>query len=60
MLKIEEQTKSLFVDLKQEKEKLDWKNECKQLFHGETAPLRELCQGTYILNATKKINNKLG
>ena len=57
MLRMEEQTKPLFVELKQEKEKLDWKNECKQLFYGETTLLRELCQGTYISNAAKKINN---
>ncbi len=34
MLRIEEQTKPLFAEFKKEKEKLDWKNECKQFFHG--------------------------
>ena len=38
MLRMEEQTKPLFLELKQEKEKLDWKNECKQLFYGDTTP----------------------
>ena len=55
--KIEEKTKPLFVELKQEKRKLDWKNECKQLFYGDTTPLRDLCQGIYILNVAKMVNN---
>ena len=57
MLRMEEQTKPLFVELKQEKEKLDWKNECKHLFCGETTPLRNLSQGTYVINVAKKVNN---
>ena len=57
MLRMKEQTKDVFVELKQEKEKLDWKNECKQFFHGETTPLRDLSQGTYIINVAKRVNN---
>jgi hypothetical protein len=57
MLRMEEQTKPLFVELKQEKEKLDWKNKCKHLFCGETTPLRDLSQGTYVLNVAKRVNN---
>jgi hypothetical protein len=57
MLRMEEKTKPLFVELKQEKEKLDWKNECKHLFCGERTPLRNLAQGTYELSVAKKVNN---
>ena len=32
--KIEEETKPLFVELKQQKQKLDWKKECKHLLCG--------------------------
>ena len=57
ILRMEEQTKPLFIELKQEKEKLDWKNECKHYFHGETIPLKNLSQGIYVLNVAKKVNN---
>jgi hypothetical protein len=57
MIRMEEQTKPLFVELKQEKETLDWKKECKHLFNGETTPLRDLSQGTYVINVAKKVNN---
>ena len=61
MLRMEEKTKPLFVELKQEKEKLDWKNECKHLFCGEKTPLRDLSHGTYVLNVAKRVNNcKIG
>ena len=51
--RMEEATKPLFIELKQEKEKLDWKNECKHFFHGEMTQIRNLSQGTYVLNVAK-------
>jgi len=57
MLRMEEETKPIFIELKQEKEKLDWKKRCKYLFCGKITPLREFSQGTYALNAAKKVNN---
>ena len=57
MLRMEEQTKPLFIELRQEKQKLDWKKECKHLLCGEKTPLRDLSQGTYVLNVAKRVNN---
>ena len=54
---MEEETRWLFLELKQEKDKLEWKNECKSLFCGVTTPLRDLSQGTYVLNVAKKVDN---
>ena len=55
MKKIEEQTKPLLLQLKQEKAKKDSIKECKYLFCGaETKPLQDVKQGKYEVNAAKK------
>ena len=61
MKKIQEKTKPLLLQLKQEKANKDSIKECKYLFCGaETKPLQDVKQGKYEVNAAKRVNSRFG
>ena len=61
MKKIEEKTKPLLLEFRNEKEKKDRIEECKWMFCGvDTGKLGDLVQGKYIVKAAKKENSWFG
>merc|ERR1712208_116543 len=59
--KIEEKRKPMFLELQNEKQKIDKIKECKLMFCGEdTGKLGDLKQGKYIVKAAKKENTWFG
>ena len=61
MKKIEEKTKPLLLEFRNEKEKKDCIKDCKLMFRGvETGKLGDLVQGKYIVKAAKKENKWFG
>merc|ERR1711867_156536 len=61
MKKIEEKTKPLLLEFRNEKEKNDRIKDCKLMFRGvETGKLGDLVQGKYIVKAAKKENSWFG
>ena len=58
---IEEKTKPLFLELKNEKDHMDWVKLCKHILSGEqTKKLVDLKQGTYVVRAARKVNSRFG
>ena len=61
MKKIEEKTKPLLLEFRNEKEKKDRIKDCKLMFCGvDTGKLGDLVQGKYIVKAAKKENSWFG
>ena len=61
MKKIQEKTKPLLLQLKQEKAKKDSIKECKFMFSGvHNILLPDVKQGRYTVNAAKKVNSRFG
>ena len=58
---IEEKTKPLFSELKNEKDHMDWVKVCKHILSGEQSKkLVDLKQGTYVVRAARKVNSRFG